>query len=118
MKKNDLILILIVAAIAAGALIWMQSAKDPEADRWVVIESYGELLEVIPLTESTEQEIRIGDDAVYNLVIISQGVVNMIESDCPDQICVETKSASEVGDMIVCLPHQVIIYITDQPIEE
>lgn len=118
MKKNDLILILIVAVIAAGALIWMQVSKEPEADRWVVIESYGELIEVVPLTESTEREIRIGDDAVYNLVIISQGVANMIESDCPDQICVETKSASEVGDMIVCLPHQVIVYITDQPVEE
>lgn len=118
MKKNDLILILIVAVIAVGALIWMQASKEPEADRWVVIESYGELIDVVPLTESTEREIRIGDDSVYNLVIISQGVANMIESDCPDQICVETKSASEVGDMIVCLPHQVIVYITDQPVEE
>ncbi len=118
MKKNDLILIFLVAAIAVGALIWMQASKEPEADRWAVIESYGELVEVIPITESTEREIRIGDEAVYNLVIISQGEVNMIESDCPDQICVETKSASEIGDMIVCLPHQVIVYITDQPVEE
>jgi hypothetical protein len=118
MKKNDLILILVVAAIAIVALLWMKTTKEPEADQWVVIESYGELVEVIPLTQSTEREIRVGDEAVYNLVIISQGVANMIESDCPDQICVETKSASQVGDMIVCLPHQLIVYITNQPIEE
>lgn len=118
MKKNDIILIVVVLIIAISGLIWMQTSREPEADRWVVIESFGEVVDVIPLTESVEKEIRVGDDAVYNTVIISQGEANMIESDCPDQICVNTKSASEVGDMIVCLPHQIIVYITDQPIEE
>lgn len=118
MKKNDVILILVVLAIALAGLFFMQANRQPEADRWVVIEAFGEVVEVVPLTESVEREIRVGDDYVYNTVIISQGEANMIESDCPDQICVNTKPASEVGDMIVCLPHQIIVYITDQPIEE
>lgn len=118
MKKNDILVILVVLAIAVAGLIWMQVTKEPEADRYVVIESFGEVVEVIPLTDSVEKNIRVGDEAVYNTVIISNGEANMIESDCPDQICVNTKPAREVGDMIVCLPHQVIVYITDQPIEE
>jgi hypothetical protein len=118
MKKNDMILIVVVLVIALAGLFFMQANQEPEADRWVVIESYGEVIEMIPLTDSVEREIRVGDDYVYNTVIISQGEANMIESDCPDQICVNTKPAREVGDMIVCLPHQVIVYITDQPIEE
>jgi len=118
MKKNDILVILVVLAIAVAGLIWMQSNKEPEADRWVVIESFGEVVDIVPLTESTEKTIRVGDEAVYNTVIISNGQADMIESDCPDQICVNTKPAREVGDMIVCLPHQVIVYITDQPIEE
>lgn len=40
---------------------------------------------------------------------IADGCIRIIESDCPDKRCVRMGSASQAGEMIVCLPHALII---------
>ena len=55
-----------------------------------------------------EQEIKINDT---NHLIIKDGQADMIEADCPDQICVEHISISKNKETIVCLPNKVIVEI-------
>ena len=55
-----------------------------------------------------EQEIKINDT---NCMIIKDGQADMIEADCPDQICVDHKTISKNKETIVCLPNKVIVEI-------
>ena len=37
----------------------------------------------------------------------------MIRSSCPDLICVKHQAVSGTGESIICLPHKLIIEISD-----
>ena len=62
------------------------------------------------LEEDLELDIA-GADGGYNHLSIQDGVVSVTEADCPDKLCVYQKSIRYSGEMIVCLPHQLVIEI-------
>lgn len=47
----------------------------------------------------------------YNVILCQDGEVRMIESNCPDQICVHHSAVSATGENIICLPHKIVIEI-------
>ena len=70
------------------------------------------LLDKIPLSENTKQTIRCTDGG-SNQFLIQDGAVTMTDADCGDKTCVKTGSIKETGQSIVCLPHRLVITITD-----
>ena len=48
-----------------------------------------------------------------NTCVIANGIVSMTEADCPDLICVHTKSIDARGGTIVCMPNRVVLEIVD-----
>ena len=62
--------------------------------------------------ESAEQIIAEYQSDAYNILLCQDGVVRMIQSSCPDQICVHHKAVSTVGENIICLPHKIVVEIT------
>lgn len=53
--------------------------------------------------------IRIEGKEGYNVVEIGEKGVFVSEADCPDQICVQEGIKSGGSDVIICLPHKLII---------
>lgn len=52
------------------------------------------------------------DGAVdYNIILCQDGQVQMIQSSCPDKICLRHRAVSATGETIICLPHKVVIEI-------
>lgn len=49
----------------------------------------------------------------YNIILYENGKVRMLAAGCPDQICVNHRDISSVGESIICLPHKVVIDIID-----
>lgn len=47
----------------------------------------------------------------YNLFSCENGEIRMIQSSCPDLICVHHRPVSRTGENIVCLPHKLVIEI-------
>lgn len=47
----------------------------------------------------------------YNVIQYQDGEVQMIESSCPDQICVHHSAVSATGENIICLPHKIVIEV-------
>ena len=112
MKKNGFIMIGILIVIAVIGLLIVGNLKDKEAETVLVISVDGEVYRKIPLTEDTNESFRVETgDGHWNDVVITSGIVDVTASDCPHQICVETLPASAVGDMIVCLPHKLVVEI-------
>ena len=105
MKKNDWILVAVILILAGiGFLIYLNFGN--KSAGLVKITVNGELFGTYSLQK--EKEIKINDT---NHLIIKDGQADMIEADCPDQICVDHKSISKKKETIVCLPNKVIIEI-------
>lgn len=68
-----------------GIAIWELSAKDWEATN-------------LPNSE-------------YNVFICADSEIRMLQSSCPDKICVHHSAISNTGENIICLPHKLVIEI-------
>ena len=105
MKKNDWILVAVILVLAGiGFLIFTSFGRQTAGIVKVTVD--GELFGTYSLKK--EREVEINDT---NRLIIEDGQVDMIEADCPDQICVEHISISKNKETIVCLPNKVIVEI-------
>ena len=105
MKKNDILLAVAVLFIAVlGLLFYMNLGKQAAATITVTVN--GEVYGTYSLKH--DQEILIGKT---NRLVIEDGKADMIEADCPDQICVKHKSISKNKESIACLPNKVIVEV-------
>jgi hypothetical protein len=109
MKRLDIILIIfyIIAAVAVG--IW--SLSPDTGQNQVVIRHQNELYGTYPLPSAEEQIVVIDEDGHYNKIRIAGDSVAIIEANCPDQLCVKDGEKSKPGDILVCLPNQVLVEI-------
>jgi hypothetical protein len=106
LKKTDILLIAILAAIPLGMLAFNAiSAMNYDETRLVILKD-GEIYGTYPLTD--DRIIEIGDT---NICEISGGEVKMTHADCPDQVCVHSIPISRYGGHIVCLPNKIILSI-------
>lgn len=105
MKKNDIFLAVIILAIAVlGLLFYGNLGKETAGTITITVD--GEVFGTYSLEK--DQEIPIGKT---NRLVIKDGEADMIEADCPDQICVKHKSISKNKESIVCLPNKVIVEV-------
>ncbi len=105
LKKMDIILIIIVVVLAlTGFLVYGILGKKDAGT--VQVEVDGTLYGEYELQQN--QEILINDT---NVLKIEDGQANMLEANCPDQICVDHVSVSKNGETIVCLPNKVVVTI-------
>ncbi|WP_408072616.1 NusG domain II-containing protein [Butyrivibrio sp. JL13D10] len=112
MKKNDIILITVIIAIAIlsfwGIKAFQKYNSGGPAVAAVTIDdkTYGEY----PLSEDIEEKIEL-PDGNYNILIISDGYARVVEASCPDKICVHHSPIRYQGETIVCLPNKLVVEI-------
>ena len=109
MSKKDLIFIAIVLVVAFSILI-ITNLSAQRTDLLAVITVDGDEYQTI-LLNSQDTSFRIETKYGYNDVVIENNEVNIIDANCPTKVCVNTKIANKEGDLIVCLPHKVVIEI-------
>ena len=111
MKKNDLILIGVIAVLALSAfggisLYSADSTKEAEA----VVRVDGQEQGRYPLDKDRTVKIELADGS-YNILEIKDGKADMTEATCPDKICVDHRPVNKRGESLVCLPNQVVVEI-------
>jgi hypothetical protein len=118
MKKNDIILMLIVLVIAVVAFIGFKiSSESNQGDLEVLIKHDGEIIKSYPFSPKTNETYIYEEDGELNIIQIKDGIVNMIEANCRDQICVKTAAISRNGEIIVCLPHKLTVEIFSETVD-
>ncbi len=107
-NKSLMILISLIALVCLGALA-AQCLSAPSGQR-VRITVEGQLYGVYPLAEERSVLISPPDGSWHNTLMIREGKAWVAESDCANQICVNTPAltADTVG-VIACLPHGVTV---------
>lgn len=114
-KKGDIFLLAIFVAaallIAFSPFLQRRGSSGKHSQPLVLkIRISGELYGTYDLNQN--QTIRIQNPYGSNTLSIQSGTVSMTESDCRNQICVQTGPIEAPGQMIVCLPHELIAEIT------
>lgn len=105
MNKNDKILISSIFGMAIILAIFFY--RDIfEMGSSVVVFVNGK--EVASYSLEVDAEIPINE---INKIKIDESKVSMIWANCPNQLCVQQRTISKVGETIVCLPNKVVIEV-------
>ncbi len=102
-NKSDIILFFSFAAICICAVLFVR-IKLPQGKKAVISVNNNE----IGCYSLYENKEIILDG---NKVIIENGVAKMQSADCPLKICERHAAIHKKGEIIVCLPHKVIVEI-------
>lgn len=107
-RRNDIFLLLgILLAVALFGLIFALTRKE---GAYAAVIKNG--TEIARYSLAEERQVPIAEDGtVTNLLVIKGGKAQITEAICPDQICVEHRPVSKVGETIVCLPEELVIKI-------
>ena len=108
MTRNDLILI---AVLLIFSLMPLAVAFDSEK-KIAVVKVDGVIVRKLDLTE--EKIFTIESEGGKNIIALRGGAVSVVEADCPDKICIRRGAIKNVGDVIACVPHKLLIEITGQ----
>ena len=106
MKKKDWMLIVIIL-LAAGIAYLSHALLKDTASAVVVVRVDGKIVGTFDLAEDKKVTINNGS----NVFIINNGKADMIEADCPDQLCVHQRPVSGSGESIICLPNRVVLEV-------
>lgn len=107
--KRDIILVLVMLAVAMMALLIINYGVKKEGT-YAVVKVDGQELYKLELDKDTTIDVA-GYQGGVNRIEVKAGKVSMTEADCPDELCVKTGKISRTGETIVCLPHRVVIEI-------
>lgn len=112
-KKHKIIadaaLIILLAAIAAGAYLFWLFSRDEGA--YAVVYINGEEVARYPLDADTEVTFNTPDSSSFNTLVIKSGKADVTGAGCPDHICVNMRSISFEGETITCLPNKFVVKI-------
>lgn len=92
--------------------VWLFISNASSQSMIVGIYKDGSLVEKIDLNSVTgEREITLSGDLGDNVILVSNGRIEMKSADCPDKICVEHGELKSSSSPIVCLPNKVVIKV-------
>jgi len=111
MKRGDIA----IAALIFIALSWFAYSalgKDNKHEEAAYASIYlnGEHYDEVVLTKE-EYEIEISSERGYNRLKISNMGIEMVEADCPDQICLGFGHIHSTSENTVCLPNRILVEI-------
>lgn len=110
--KRDLLLIAGLLLVAAACFaIWQLTHT--QAGNLVVVTVDGEEYAALPLWEDTQLLIT-DQEGETNLLVIQDGYADITQASCKNQVCVNSLPISKEGEMIVCLPHKVVVTIESE----
>lgn len=107
-NKKELLIILILLIIAlAGFLFFRINGQGYQVQIEIAQKLYG------TYDLSLDQEIQLFDEKGNFLLncVIKDGTIQVLQSNCPDKICIDEGSIGQAGQTVVCLPNKVVIRI-------
>lgn len=108
--RNDFILIALIVIIAVISFLAFKITQ--KSGVCVAVSVDGETIAEYPLNKDLKKDIIT--DYGKNVLVIKNGEAYVLEADCPDKICAGHRAVSKTGESIVCLPHKLVLSISDE----
>lgn len=110
--RNDIILVGSILLIAAIAFVIFKFTMTDGT--FVTVSVDGDVIQTYDIAVDTQTVISTGDDGEQkNVLVIKDGQAYVESANCPDGICFEHRPISKDGETIVCLPHKVVVAVTN-----
>lgn len=110
--RINVIAVLVITALALAAATAANALGNAVDARTAVIQDADGNTFAMPL--SKDDVLTVASSAGTNVVEVQSGKVRVSEADCPNQDCVDQGRISNAGQQIVCLPHKLVVNITDE----
>ena len=118
MKRGDFAIVaLLVIVLSWFGYSLLGGSHSDEHAAFASIYVNGEHYDTVALTEE-EYEIEIRSERGYNRLKVSDYGIEMVESDCPDHICIGFGHIHSVNEKIVCLPNRIFVEVLGADNEE
>ena len=112
-RRNSVLLIVsLLAVFLVLYLIWRMSgtAAKEDSSLTAVIRISGEKVHTMDLDHDGTYTAKT-PDGHYNVVVVEDHCVRVSEADCRNQVCVKTGQIRYPGEVIACMPHELILDI-------
>jgi hypothetical protein len=114
MKKGDMLLIVLLLVVAvsifASNRVISSAAERQQGATKAVISLDGEVYQTIDLSWQTDM-VEIRTKRGYDLLKVHDNGIEVVESDCPQKICISMGFINRAGQTIICLPNRMIVEI-------
>ncbi len=107
MKKKEIIFFTIL--LIAAATFYIITSKSNTKYNTITVSIDGTVYKEFDLYQN--QNYTIQTKHGYNILQIQNHKATITQADCPDQLCVQQKAISHTGELIVCLPHKMVIEV-------
>ena len=117
MTKWDKYLMFCIICISLFSIYYTKNIAFNSDTVYVNIEIDGENYKKISLGPNTEGNIiKIETEYGYNVIEIGKNRVRVIDANCHDKLDVKQGWISNPGEVIVCLPHRLVIELESKDI--
>lgn len=111
LTRADKWLIGILVVIAAVGIAVSLSFMTTSGSKIAEVRVDGQLVKKMPLKQGYHEQFTVDGELGHNVIETDNGRVRMLESTCPDQICVQTGWIEHAPQQIVCLPFRVVVKV-------
>ncbi len=117
MERGDFLLLLATVFVAVILFLWTWSANwirriSPKGNQLVAkVERAGKTIAEIDLNSIADTQYIRFDEGIKLTIEVKAGRIRFLDSECPDQICVNTVWLTRKGDVAVCLPAKTVVSI-------
>lgn len=110
--RINVIAVLVITAFALAAAAAANALGSAVDARTAVIQDADG--NTFAMSLSKDDVLTVTSSAGTNVIEVQSGKVRVSEADCPNQDCVDQGWISNAGQQIVCLPHKLVVNITDE----
>lgn len=112
MKTLDKTIFVLTLVLSSLAIVFSGSFLGNNAGKTAVIEVDGEIYAKYDLESKKDGDVlEINTKYGYNKVVMDENGVCVTESSCQDLLEVKSGYIKNTGEMLVCLPNRLVIFI-------
>lgn len=112
-KKGDILIVAAVAVIAVLFMLWQSFNED---NLTAVITVDGEIVQTVNLS-AKEEAVIIPDTEPKVKIVAENGKIFFESAECEDKLCVSCGKLEKKGDTAVCLPSKTVITVAGSEVD-
>ncbi len=82
----------------------------------IIVTANDKTVFVAPLNK--DQQVELEGPLGITVLQIKNGVAQIISSPCPRKVCISMGNAQHTGDLLACVPNQLVIRIEGEKVED